>query len=197
MDPGLPQTLNTVAPTQDTAMHVPPGSVASHLGPPIRSYFCFTTATLALCLIFAVATVMVLVVRRSDYIPNQPDNIPLKGGNCSEDMFCILKRSPFNKTWAYLQVSKHINKTKLSWNEDGKFQGVMYQDGNLVIQSEGFLRKCYQQQLGCSNQKPPFPQYTTSKQPVSALCYFLIISHIFPPLFISTARTAIQAVNVT
>ncbi|XP_037653250.1 tumor necrosis factor ligand superfamily member 8 isoform X3 [Choloepus didactylus] len=137
MDPGLPQTLNTVAPTQDTAMHVPPGSVASHLGPPIRSYFCFTTATLALCLIFAVATVMVLVVRRSDYIPNQPDNIPLKGGNCSEDMFCILKRSPFNKTWAYLQVSKHINKTKLSWNEDGKFQGVMYQDGNLVIQSEG------------------------------------------------------------
>ncbi|XP_004463219.1 tumor necrosis factor ligand superfamily member 8 isoform X2 [Dasypus novemcinctus] len=114
MDPGLPQALHEAAPSPGTAMHMPSGSVASHLGPTIRSYFYFTTATLALCLVFAVATTMVLVLQRTDSIPNPPANFPLKG------------------------VSKHINKTKLSWNKDGIVYGVTYQDGNLVIQSAGW-----------------------------------------------------------
>ncbi|KAF5917658.1 hypothetical protein HPG69_013494 [Diceros bicornis minor] len=72
-------------------------------------------------------------------------------GNCSEDILCILEKAPFKKSWAYLQVSKHINKTKLSWNKDGIVHGVRYQDGNLVIQFPGwyfiicqlqFLVKC-------------------------------------------------------
>ncbi|XP_004463218.1 tumor necrosis factor ligand superfamily member 8 isoform X1 [Dasypus novemcinctus] len=138
MDPGLPQALHEAAPSPGTAMHMPSGSVASHLGPTIRSYFYFTTATLALCLVFAVATTMVLVLQRTDSIPNPPANFPLKGGNCSEDMLCILKRSPFKESRVYLQVSKHINKTKLSWNKDGIVYGVTYQDGNLVIQSAGW-----------------------------------------------------------
>ncbi|XP_072870127.1 tumor necrosis factor ligand superfamily member 8-like, partial [Chlorocebus sabaeus] len=57
--------------------------------------------------------------------------------NCSEDLLCILKRAPFKKSWAYLQVAKHLNKTKLSWNKDGILHGVRYQDGNLVIQFPG------------------------------------------------------------
>ncbi|XP_016045316.1 tumor necrosis factor ligand superfamily member 8 [Erinaceus europaeus] len=133
-------------------MHVPAGSVASHLGTTSRSYFYFTTTVLALCLVFAVATIMVLVVRRTDSIPNSPDTFPLKAGNCSEDILCILKKAaPFKKSWAYLQVSKHINKTKLNWNKDGIMHGIKYQDGNLVIQFPGwyfivcqlqFLVKC-------------------------------------------------------
>ncbi|XP_008054181.2 tumor necrosis factor ligand superfamily member 8 [Carlito syrichta] len=138
VDPRLQRSLNRVAPSGVTAMHVPAGSVASHWGTTSRSYFCFTTATLALCLVFTVATIMVLVVQRTDSIPNPPDNIPLKGGNCSEDLLCILKRAPFKKSWAYLQVSKHLNQTKLSWNKDGIVQGVTYQDGNLVIQFPGW-----------------------------------------------------------
>ena len=48
-------------------------------------------------------------------------------------------------------MSKHINKTKLSWNKDGIIHGVRYQDENLVIQFPGwyfiicqlqFLVKC-------------------------------------------------------
>ncbi|XP_009455435.1 tumor necrosis factor ligand superfamily member 8 isoform X1 [Pan troglodytes] len=113
MDPGLQQALNGMAPPGDTAMHVPAGSVASHLGTTSRSYFYLTTATLALCLVFTVATIMVLVVQRTDSIPNSPDNVPLKG------------------------VAKHLNKTKLSWNKDGILHGVRYQDGNLVIQFPG------------------------------------------------------------
>ncbi|XP_017385744.1 tumor necrosis factor ligand superfamily member 8 [Cebus imitator] len=138
MDPGLQQALNGMAPPGDTAMHVPAGSVASDLGTTSRSYFYFTTATLALCLVFTVATIMVLVVQRTDSTPSPPDNIPLKGGNCSEDLLCILKRAPFKKSWAYLQVAKHLNQTKLSWNKDGVVHGVRYQDGNLVVQIPGW-----------------------------------------------------------
>lgn len=151
MDPGLQRALNPLAPSQDAAMHVPAGSVTSHWGTTGRGYFCFTTASLALCLVFAVATIMVLVVQKTDSIPNPPGQFPLKGGNCSEDISCILKRAPFKKSWAYLQVSKHINKTQLSWNKDGIIHGVRYQDENLVIQFPGwyfiicqlqFLVKC-------------------------------------------------------
>ncbi|XP_004269343.1 tumor necrosis factor ligand superfamily member 8 [Orcinus orca] len=151
MDAGLQRALNPLAPSQDTAMHVPAGSVTSHLGATSRSYFYFTTASLALCLVFAVATIMVLVVQKTDSIPNPPGKFHLKGGNCSEDISCILERAAFKKSWAYLQVSKHINKTKLSWNKDGITHGVRYQDGNLVIQFPGwyfiicqlqFLVKC-------------------------------------------------------
>ncbi|XP_030714757.1 tumor necrosis factor ligand superfamily member 8 [Globicephala melas] len=151
MDAGLRRALNPLAPSQDTAMHVPAGSVTSHLGTTSRSYFYFTTASLALCLVFAVATIMVLVVQKTDSIPNPPGKFHLKGGNCSEDISCILERAAFKKSWAYLQVSKHINKTKLSWNKDGITHGVRYQDGNLVIQFPGwyfiicqlqFLVKC-------------------------------------------------------
>lgn len=65
MDPGLQQAFNPLAPSQDTAMHVPAGSVTSHLGTSSRGYFYFTTASLALCLVFAVVTIMVLVVQKT------------------------------------------------------------------------------------------------------------------------------------
>lgn len=133
-------------------MHVPAGSVTGHLGTTSRSYFYFTTTVLALCLVFAVATIMVLVVQRTDSIPSPPDIFPLKAGNCSEDILCILRRAaPFKKSWAYFQVAKHLNKTKLAWNEDGIKHGITYRDGNLVIHFPGlyfitcqlqFLVKC-------------------------------------------------------
>lgn len=65
MDRGLQQALSRVAPSQDTAMHVPAGSVAGHLGTTGRGYFYFTTTALALCLVFAVATIMMLVVQKT------------------------------------------------------------------------------------------------------------------------------------
>lgn len=151
MEPGLQQAFNRMAPAQDTAMHVPAGSVASHLGTTSRSYIYFTMATLALCLVFAVATIMVLVVQKTDSISTPTGQFSLKGGNCSEGISCILKRAPFKKSWAYLQASKHINKSTLSWNKDGIVHGVTHQDGNVVIQFPGwyfiicqlqFLVKC-------------------------------------------------------
>ncbi|XP_004638594.1 tumor necrosis factor ligand superfamily member 8 [Octodon degus] len=153
MDPGLQHARSPGTPCPDPAMHVPPGSVASHLGGTSRSYFCFTTATLALCLVFTVATIMVLVVQRTDSIPSPPGNSPHKGGNCSDDLLCILERAPFKKSRAYLRVSKHLNSTKISWNEDGILSGVRYHDGNLVIQFPGLYFVICQLQflVRCSN----------------------------------------------
>ncbi|XP_006890771.1 PREDICTED: tumor necrosis factor ligand superfamily member 8 [Elephantulus edwardii] len=136
MDPRLQQVPSSGAPSQDTAMHMPAGPVSSHLGIRTQSYFCFTTATLALCLIFAVATIMVLEVQRADSVPN-PVVKPIVGGKYSEDILRILKTIPFKKSWAYLQVSKHLNQSILSWNSDGIIDGIKYEQGHLVIQSPG------------------------------------------------------------
>ncbi|KAM6182124.1 tumor necrosis factor ligand superfamily member 8 [Erethizon dorsatum] len=153
MDPGLQHARSPGTPCPDPAMHVPPSSVASHLGGTSRSYFYFTTATLALCLVVAVATIMVLVVQRTDSIPSPPGNSPHKGGNCSDDLLCILERAPFKKSRAYLKVSKHLNSTKISWNQDGILNGVRYHDGNLVIQFPGLYFIICQLQflVQCSN----------------------------------------------
>ncbi|KFO26777.1 Tumor necrosis factor ligand superfamily member 8 [Fukomys damarensis] len=134
-------------------MHVSPGTVASHLGGTSRSYFYFTTTTLALCLVFTVATIMVLVVQRTDSVLSPPGNSPHKGGNCSDDLLCILERAPFKKSRAYLKVSKRLNSTRVFWNQDGILNGVRYQDGNLVIQFPGLYFIICQLQflVQCSN----------------------------------------------
>lgn len=68
MDPGLQQPFPRgplPAATAMQAMHVPAVPVAGPWGPSSRGYLCFTTATLALVLVFTVASFMVLVVRRT------------------------------------------------------------------------------------------------------------------------------------
>ncbi|XP_006142845.1 tumor necrosis factor ligand superfamily member 8 isoform X2 [Tupaia chinensis] len=153
MDPELQQALNQVAPSGDTAMHVPADSAARHLGATSRSYLYITTATLGLCLVFTVATIMVLVVQKTDSVPNSPGIFHLKGGSCSEDLQCMLKMLPFRKAWAYLQVSKHLSQSKLSWNKDSTAHGVIHEDGNLVIQIPGwyFIICQLQFHVQCSN----------------------------------------------
>ncbi|XP_055467520.1 tumor necrosis factor ligand superfamily member 8 [Psammomys obesus] len=158
MEPGLQQAGSRGEPSPDPAMHVPPSSVASpwrSTGPwrtASRSYFCLST-TAFVCLVVAVAIILVLVVQKKDSTPKTTDKVPLKGGNCSEDLLCTLKRTPFKKSWAYLQVSKHLNNTKLSWNQDGVIHGVGYQDGNLVVQFPGWYFIICQLQflVDCSN----------------------------------------------
>lgn len=54
----------------------------------------------------------------------------------------------------FFPVSKHLNSTKISWNQDGILNGVRYQDGNLVIQFPGLYFVICQLQflVQCSNQ---------------------------------------------
>lgn len=188
MDPGLQQALHRVAPSQDTTMHVPAGSDTSHLGSTSRSCVFFTTATLALCLIFAMATIMVLVVQRTDNVHNSPDKFFLQGvlENCSEDILCILKKSPFMKSRAYLQVSKHINKSKLSWNEDGIIYGVKYQNGSLVIQSPGLYFIICQLQF--------VVKYPT--QPVDLKMALLINNDVKRQALVTVGESGMQTKNI-
>ncbi|ELW70623.1 Tumor necrosis factor ligand superfamily member 8 [Tupaia chinensis] len=110
-------------------MHVPADSAARHLGATSRSYLYITTATLGLCLVFTVATIMVLVVQKTDSVPNSPGIFHLKG------------------------VSKHLSQSKLSWNKDSTAHGVIHEDGNLVIQIPGwyFIICQLQFHVQCSN----------------------------------------------
>ncbi|ERE84527.1 tumor necrosis factor ligand superfamily member 8 [Cricetulus griseus] len=158
MEPGLQQTSSHGAPFPDPDMQIPPDSVASpwRSTRPWRttshSYFYLSTTALV-CLVVAMAIILVLVVQKKDSTPRTTDKVPLKGGNCSEDLLCTLKRTPFKKSWAYLRVSKHLNNTKLSWNQDGIIHGVGYQDGNLVVQFPGWYFIICQLQffVQCSN----------------------------------------------
>ncbi|XP_027723674.1 tumor necrosis factor ligand superfamily member 8-like [Vombatus ursinus] len=120
------------------AMNVSEGTVTSHLRATSRTYFYFTTATLVLCLIFTLATIMVLVVQKKEPIPQPPEKFPLIGGNCSLDILSILKKPLGTESSAYLQVSKPIRNSKLTWNKDGILNGIGYHNGNLIIQSPGW-----------------------------------------------------------
>ncbi|XP_001368238.2 tumor necrosis factor ligand superfamily member 8 [Monodelphis domestica] len=122
----------------EAAMNVSEGTVTRQLRATSRTYYYFTTATLVLCLIFSLATIMVLVVQRKEPILQPPDMFPLKGENCSLDSLNILKRSLRTESSAYLHVSTQINSSKLTWNKDGILHGIGYHDGNLIIQSPGW-----------------------------------------------------------
>ncbi|EDM10513.1 rCG55234 [Rattus norvegicus] len=156
MEPGLQQARSRGAPSPDPAMQVPPGSADSLWRSTrpwrTRSYFYLSTIALV-CLVVALAIILVLVVQKKDSTPKTTESVPLKGGNCSEDLLCTLKRTPSKKSWAYLQVSKHLNSAKLSWNQDGTIHGLVYQDGNLVVQFPGWYFIICQLQflVQCSN----------------------------------------------
>ncbi|XP_028635854.1 tumor necrosis factor ligand superfamily member 8 [Grammomys surdaster] len=158
MEPGLQQAGNRGAPSHDPAMQVPPDLVASPWRSTrpwrstSRSYF-YLSITALVCLVVAVAIILVLVVQKKDSTPKTTETVPFKGGNCSEDLLCTLKRIPSKKSRAYLEVSKHLNSTKLSWNQDGTIHGLVYQDGNLIVQFPGWYFIICQLQflVHCSN----------------------------------------------
>ncbi|XP_036607654.1 tumor necrosis factor ligand superfamily member 8 [Trichosurus vulpecula] len=131
-------SLHQLNASLEAAMNVSEGTVTSQLRATSRTYFYFTTATLALCLIFTLATIMVLVVQKKEPVPQPPDNSPLIGGNCSSDILSILRKPLGSESSAYLQVSKSVRSSKLTWNKDGILNGIGYHDGNLIIQSPGW-----------------------------------------------------------
>lgn len=191
MEPGLQQAGNGGAPSPDPAMQVPPDSVTSPWRSTRpwrstqRSYFYLSTAAL-LCLVVAVAIILVLVVQKKDSTPKTTEKVPLKGGNCSEDLLCTLKRTPSKKLWAYLQVSKHLNNTKLPWNEDGTIHGLTYQDGDLVVQVPGwyFIICQLQFRVLCSNHS------------VDLALQLLIDSKIHKQALVTVCESGVQSKNI-
>ncbi|XP_074067846.1 tumor necrosis factor ligand superfamily member 8 [Macrotis lagotis] len=131
-------SLHQMNASLEAAMNVSEGTVTSQLRTTSRTYFYFITATLVLCLIFSLATIMVLVVQKKEPLPQSSDKFNrIKGENCSSDILRILKKPVMTEASAYLQVSKSINSSKLNWDKEGILNGIGYHDGNLIIQSPG------------------------------------------------------------
>ncbi|XP_068930070.1 tumor necrosis factor ligand superfamily member 8 [Petaurus breviceps papuanus] len=131
-------SLHQMNASLESDMNVSEGTVTSQLRATSRTYFYFTTTTLVLCLIFTLATIMVLVVQKKEPIPQSPDKSPLIGGNCSLDILSILKKPLGTESSAYLQVSNPIRSSRLTWKKDGILNGIGYHDGNLIIKSPGW-----------------------------------------------------------
>ncbi|XP_017175603.1 tumor necrosis factor ligand superfamily member 8 isoform X1 [Mus musculus] len=167
MEPGLQQAGSCGAPSPDPAMQVQPGSVASPWRSTrpwrstSRSYFYLSTTALV-CLVVAVAIILVLVVQKKDSTPNTTEKAPLKG------------------------VSKHLNNTKLSWNEDGTIHGLIYQDGNLIVQFPGlYFIVCQLQFLvQCSNHS------------VDLTLQLLINSKIKKQTLVTVCESGVQSKNI-
>ncbi|XP_075802021.1 tumor necrosis factor ligand superfamily member 8 isoform X2 [Microtus pennsylvanicus] len=134
MEPGLQQAGSCGALSPAPAMQMPPDSVASawrstrSWRTTSHSYFYLSTVALV-GLVVAMAIILVLVVQKKDSTPRTTEKVPLKG------------------------VSKQLNSTKLSWNQDGHIHGVGYQDGSLVVQFPGWYFIICQLQffVQCSN----------------------------------------------
>uniref|UniRef100_A0A8C0IW16 TNF superfamily member 8 n=1 Tax=Chelonoidis abingdonii TaxID=106734 RepID=A0A8C0IW16_CHEAB len=98
--------------TPPAAMTMTEASVSRRLNASNKTYFYFTTASLTVCLVFALATIMVLIVQRK---------VSLKSSNVP---------------WKHL--SKPINSPKLKWTNNRILQNITYNSkGDPVIHTPG------------------------------------------------------------
>ncbi|XP_061208301.1 tumor necrosis factor ligand superfamily member 8 [Neopsephotus bourkii] len=129
----------------ESAMHVKEDSVSRRLGATNRTCLYFIIATLAALLIFALATIMVLVVQRMAADPaTEGIAKPFKTGNTSEDYLRILQNVPTKGAAAYMRVSNQVNSSKLSLVEKGICEDIQCKREELVIKKQGlYLIYCH------------------------------------------------------
>uniref|UniRef100_A0A8C8SPQ3 TNF superfamily member 8 n=1 Tax=Pelusios castaneus TaxID=367368 RepID=A0A8C8SPQ3_9SAUR len=133
MDPDLQRRKG-----DHTAMNVTEDAVSRRLSASHKTYFYFTTASLTVCLVFALATIMVLIVQRKVSHIQLFSLVllffPLSEKNDLEVVFTALQNASFKKAAAYMKV----NSPKLKWTDD-VLQNIMYNGkGDLVIQTPGW-----------------------------------------------------------
>ncbi|KFP13986.1 Tumor necrosis factor ligand superfamily member 8, partial [Egretta garzetta] len=139
------QTLFQVKDSHESAMHVNEGTVSRRLGATSKTCLYFIIATLGVLLIFALATIMVLVVQRMAADPaTEGIAKPIRTGNTSEDYLSILQNVPTRGAAAYMRVSNPVNSSKLSLVEKGICEHIQCKSEELVIQKQGlYLIYCH------------------------------------------------------
>ncbi|NXH10184.1 TNFL8 factor, partial [Bucco capensis] len=139
------QTLFQVKDSDESAMHGSEDNVARRLGATNRTSLSFIIATLVALLVFALATIMVLVIQRTAADPAMEGIAkPIRTGNISEDYLRILLNVPTKGAAAYLRVSKPVNSSKLSLVEKGICEDIQCQREELVIREQGlYLIYCH------------------------------------------------------
>ncbi|XP_032653789.1 tumor necrosis factor ligand superfamily member 8 [Chelonoidis abingdonii] len=133
------KTLFQVNDSHEAAMTMTEASVSRRLNASNKTYFYFTTASLTVCLVFALATIMVLIVQRKGLAPPE-DGITstLRRENELKAVITTLQNASFMKAAAYMTVSKPINSPKLKWTNNRILQNITYNSkGDPVIHTPG------------------------------------------------------------
>ncbi|XP_059721216.1 tumor necrosis factor ligand superfamily member 8 [Haemorhous mexicanus] len=132
------QTLSQVKDSHESAMNVNEDTDSRRLGATNKVGLYFIIATLGVLLVFALATIMVLVVQRTEADPAMEGiKKPIRTGNTFEDYLRILQRVPANGTAAYMRVCSTVNSSKLSLVEKGICGAIECQSQELVIREQG------------------------------------------------------------
>ncbi|NXY61948.1 TNFL8 factor, partial [Callaeas wilsoni] len=139
------QTLSQVKDSHESAMDVNEGTVSRRLGATNKARLYFIIATLGILLVFALATIMVLVVQRTAADPAvEGIKKPIRTGNTFEDYLRILQRVPAEGAAAYVRVSRAANSSRLSLVEKGVCGAIQCKSQELVIREQGlYLIFCH------------------------------------------------------
>ncbi|XP_067398257.1 tumor necrosis factor ligand superfamily member 8 [Emydura macquarii macquarii] len=125
--------------SHEAAMSMTEDAVSRRLSASNKTYFYFTTASLTVCLVFALATIMVLIVQRKEVAPAEAGvKHAIRRGNDLEAVLTTLLNASFKKAAAYMTVSHPVNSSKLKWTYHDVLQDFTYNsEGDLVIQTPG------------------------------------------------------------
>ncbi|NXQ06340.1 TNFL8 factor, partial [Vidua macroura] len=139
------QTLSQVKDSHESAMNVNEDTVPRRLGATNKVCLYSIIATLGVLLVFALATIMVLVVQRKVADPVMEGiKKPIKTGNTFEDLLKIQQSVPAKGAVAYMRVSSAVNSSKLSLVEKGTCEAIQCMSQELVIREQGlYLIFCH------------------------------------------------------
>ncbi|NXM36032.1 TNFL8 factor, partial [Oxyruncus cristatus] len=139
------QTVVQVKDSHESAMNGSEDTVSRRPGGTNRIHLYFIIATLVALLVFALATIMVLVVQRTAPDPAMEGiQKPIRTGNTFEDYSRILQRVPTKGAAAYMRVSSPVNGSKLSLVEKGICEDIQCESKELVIKEQGvYLIYCH------------------------------------------------------
>ncbi|XP_021407133.1 tumor necrosis factor ligand superfamily member 8 [Lonchura striata] len=139
------QTLSQVKDSHESAMNVNEDTVSRRLGATNKVCLYFIIAILGVLLVFALATIMVLVVQRTEADPAMEGiKKPIRTGNTFEDYLKIQQSVPAKGAAAYMRVSRAVNSSKLSLVEKGTCEAMQCLSQELVIREQGlYLIFCH------------------------------------------------------
>ncbi|NWZ67580.1 TNFL8 factor, partial [Acrocephalus arundinaceus] len=132
------QTLSLEKDSHESAMNVNEDSVSRRPGATNRVCLYFIITVLGALLVFALATIMVLVVPRTVADPAlEGIKKPIRTGNTFEDYLRILQSVPDKGAAAYMRVSSTVNSSRLSLVEKGVCDTIQCKSHELVIKEQG------------------------------------------------------------
>uniref|UniRef100_A0A8C3RDU6 TNF superfamily member 8 n=1 Tax=Cyanoderma ruficeps TaxID=181631 RepID=A0A8C3RDU6_9PASS len=139
------QTLSQEKDSHESAMNVNEDTVPRRPGATNRVCLYSIIAILGALLVFALATIMVLVVQRTAADPAMEGiKKPIRTGNSFEDYLRILQSVPDKGAVAYMRVSSAVNSSRLSLVEKGVCESVQCNSHELVIREQGlYLIFCH------------------------------------------------------